>query len=160
MLLLVTGVSGTLARPGCKAPGFEGSSQAQEELLFEQNQLRSKTGLPPLVWSNELAEAAQQWADKLLVEGLFMHSDMAYGENLYKITGCATTAAHVVTVWTTELQNYNYRENTCSGECGHYTQIVWRETRKVGCGVARSSNQEIWACEYDPPGNVIGEWPY
>jgi PadR family transcriptional regulator len=49
---------------------------------------------------------------------------------------------------------------SCRGVCGHYTQIVWSNTREVGCGVARDSNREVWVCNYNPPGNWIGERPY
>jgi len=44
--------------------------------------------------------------------------------------------------------------------CGHYTQIVWRDTKQVGCGVARDNRREIWVCNYDPPGNWVGHRPY
>ena len=45
--------------------------------------------------------------------------------------------------------------------CGHYTQVIWRNTQRVGCGVAVCPNgAEIWTCNYDPPGNYLGQNPY
>jgi hypothetical protein len=44
--------------------------------------------------------------------------------------------------------------------CGHYTQIVWRNTKSVGCAVARGKGVEVWVCNYDPPGNYAGQRPY
>jgi len=56
--------------------------------------------------------------------------------------------------------NYNYKTNRCKGMCGHYTQIVWRDTKELGCGVARGGDREIWVCDYSPPGNYQGRLPY
>jgi hypothetical protein len=51
-----------------------------------------------------------------------------------------------------------------SNGCGHYTQVVWRNTERVGCGYstcqAQGFNFEVWVCNYDPPGNFIGQAPY
>ena len=37
---------------------------------------------------------------------------------------------------------------------------VWRDSKEVGCGVGQSGKVQIWVCEYNPPGNVIGERPF
>jgi pathogenesis-related protein 1 len=44
--------------------------------------------------------------------------------------------------------------------CGHYTQIVWRNTKAVGCAVGGKGAREVWVCDYDPPGNYVGQRPY
>jgi pathogenesis-related protein 1 len=62
--------------------------------------------------------------------------------------------------WASEAAQYDYKTNRCTGTCGHYTQLVWRDTKEVGCAVARSANREVWACDYAPPGNYIGMRPY
>jgi hypothetical protein len=66
----------------------------------------------------------------------------------------------VVASWADEARGYNVSANSCTGVCGHYTQIVWRKTRSVGCAVAADPGREVWVCEYDPPGNVVGYRPY
>jgi hypothetical protein len=38
--------------------------------------------------------------------------------------------------------------------------LVWNNTREVGCAVASEPGREVWVCNYDPPGNWIGERPY
>ncbi|HTW72142.1 MAG TPA: CAP domain-containing protein, partial [Acetobacteraceae bacterium] len=78
----------------------------------------------------------------------------------YEITGGTASPDQVVGAWADEARDYDIRTNRCTSVCGHYTQIVWRATRWVGCGVAAAAGQEIWVCEYDPPGNVIGYRPY
>ena len=43
---------------------------------------------------------------------------------------------------------------------GHYTQMVWRETTRLGCGQAICNGTLIVACNYSPAGNVLGRKPY
>ena len=38
---------------------------------------------------------------------------------------------------------------------GHFTQVVWKDTRQLGCGVAMCDGGEIWVCNYSPPGNFV-----
>jgi uncharacterized protein YkwD len=130
-------------------------------MLAAHNSVRAGVKVPPLLWAEGLAAVAQKWADQLLARRKFEHSpDSRYGENLFTITGAAANPALVVKNWAAESRNYNYRTNTCSGVCGHYTQIVWRNTKRVGCAVARGGDREVWVCNYDPPGNFVGERPY
>jgi uncharacterized protein YkwD len=130
-------------------------------MLAAHNSVRARHGLPPLAWSDELAQYARKWANTLIATGEFSHSGSSrLGENLFEISGASATPYDVVSAWASEAKNYNYRNNTCSGRCGHYTQIVWRDTKLLGCGVARDRMREVWVCEYEPPGNFVGERPY
>lgn len=44
--------------------------------------------------------------------------------------------------------------------CGHYTQLVWRSTKRVGCAKVICAGNVIIVCNYDPPGNFLGQEPY
>ncbi|MEP2025583.1 CAP domain-containing protein, partial [Reichenbachiella sp.] len=92
----------------------------------------------------------------------FKHSGGEYGENIWAGTEGAFEPTDVVNSWGSEITDYNYESNTCATDkdCGHYTQIVWKNTTQVGCGVATCDGLDIWVCQYDPPGNFIGEQPY
>jgi pathogenesis-related protein 1 len=133
-----------------------------QALLQAHNSVRYQVGVPPLVWSNQLATVAQGWADHLLATHTFEHSPgNEYGENLFMIRGGSATVFEVVYGWADEAEDYDLRTNTCTtGECGHYTQIVWSTTREVGCAIAADQAEEIWVCEYYPPGNYVGHRPY
>ena len=87
---------------------------------------------------------------------------MGHGENLWKGTTGYYTVGDAVDSWGNEKEFYNYNKNKCkSGEvCGHYTQIVWANTTKVGCAKMECDGFTTWVCEYDPPGNWVGEKPY
>lgn len=92
-----------------------------------------------------------------------------YGENLYASAGSTPTGAGVSQDWVSEASSYDYATNSCSGVCGHYTQVVWRATSMLGCAVKTCSQNSpfgghpdwtIVVCEYDPPGNYVGQKPY
>lgn len=133
------------------------------------------TPIPALVWDAELAAVAQAYSEELANSGCGLsHSSNGYGENLYWQRGSSVSAEDVVASWHEEIECYTYgafmRGDACnsscieamnSSGCGHYTQVVWRTTRRLGCGMATcSSGAEIWTCNYDPPGNYLGREPY
>ena len=133
----------------------------RKEMLGAHNRVRDGVAVAPLVWSDQLASVAQGWADQLASEGRLHHrASPRYGENLYLISGGRATPNDVVGAWASEQADYDYRTNTCHATCGHYTQIVWRSTKSVGCAVARLRGIEVWVCEYSPPGNYVGQKPY
>ncbi len=121
--------------------------------------------LGPLTWAEPLAQAAQSWADGCKFE----HSGGEYGENLYASAGSTPTGPSVVKSWADEVADYDYGSNSCTKVCGHYTQVVWRDSKQLGCAMkACTTNSPFgsfasWTlvvCEYDPPGNFTGKKPY
>ncbi|MCI5224143.1 MAG: SCP-like extracellular, partial [Candidatus Electrothrix sp. AR4] len=71
------------------------------------------------------------------------------------------TAQNVVDAWGNEITDYDYSDNSCHSVCGHYTQVVWKTTMEVGCGMATCNDKsQIWVCQYTPQGNMVGEKPY
>jgi pathogenesis-related protein 1 len=138
-------------------------------MVSQHNLWRTKVGVGPLEWSEELASYAQVWADQLAERGCEMQHrprsgefTQKYGENIYWCSGMKATPQAVVDSWASELADFNTKKLECNkGKvCGHYTQVVWSSTREVGCAMARCGNQEIWVCNYNPPGNWVGQKPY
>lgn len=139
-------------------------AEAMKGMAEAHNVYRKKTGVPDLVWDDGVAKYAQQWADNLKSKGCSMEHRQPnkYGENLAWASGMALDSSKVVKMWYDEISDYNYAKNTCKAGkmCGHYTQVVWKNSKKVGCGMAKCGSTEIWVCNYDPPGNYIGQKPY
>jgi uncharacterized protein YkwD len=132
-----------------------------DEMVAAHNAIRLKLNLPPLAWSGKLAKAAQEWADTLIRGGAFRHPlKSPWGQNLAEFYRDELLPDQVVHGWASEAAGYDYKTNRCTGTCGHYTQLVWRDTKEVGCAVARRGEREVWVCDYAPPGNYVGMRPY
>jgi pathogenesis-related protein 1 len=148
-------------------------------IVDAHNKLRSDVGVTEkLSYSSALAASAQAWAYNLKQTNhcQMRHSkpNGKYGENLYWEGALSrsdgrkellnVTPDQVVDLWGREKANYDYASNQCTqGKlCGHYTQIVWRTTTSVGCGMAvcEDTKEQVWACQYLPAGNWIGRKPY
>ena len=83
-----------------------------------------------------------------------------YGENIYYASGMDVTPQKVVDKWASELSVFKYEPFTGNRGDGHYTQIVWSTTQTIGCAMASCGQQQIWVCNYDPAGNMTGDYPY
>ncbi|MBV6647658.1 MAG: pathogenesis-related family 1 protein [Cyclobacteriaceae bacterium] len=139
------------------------ASQEEIKILIERhNYWRAEVGVGPITWSEEMAVEANKWALELKKNCGFYHSKGKYGENLWKGTTGAYPTSYVVDAWGSEKADYKYKSNKCkTGKmCGHYTQIVWKNTTKVGCAKIECDGMTTWVCEYDPPGNWVGQKPY
>ena len=145
--------------------GGDGEPAGMEGMVAAHNAVRATVGVPELVWDDALAAIAEEWATGLANSGCVMEHDYSspYGENLYWST-FESTVQQVVDAWASEEADYDYATNSCApgAQCGHYTQLVWSTTERVGCArvVCPGSGGEIWMCDYDPAGNWVGEKPY
>ncbi|XP_033138795.1 pathogenesis-related protein PR-1 [Brassica rapa] len=75
-------------------------------------------------------------------------------------SGSSWAPGFAVHSWIVEGSSYNFNTNSCDGSemCGHYTQIVWRDTKKLECAsvVCENGAGVFITCNYDPPGNYVG----
>ena len=141
-----------------------------ERLLAEHNRERERPGVPRLAWNDQLAGQAEAWAQKLAAEGKLRHASEAEsggaGENLWMGTAGYFAPERMVGAFVKERRFYqhgNFPEVSSTGkwqDVGHYTQLVWRDTREVGCAVARGTGYDVLVCRYWPAGNWMGESPY
>lgn len=163
---LSTGGSVTGVDPGA------GETGRMVGMTAAHNQVRAgvitPVPIPDVTWSPAIASVAQAYADQRAATGCrpLQHSQNPdYGENLAWF-GNGGTAEATVGLWAGEAACYTYGalkvSDACScSACGHYTQLVWRDTTQIGCGVASCiDGGEIWVCNYAPPGNYLGEYPY
>jgi uncharacterized protein YkwD len=156
------------------SPLFMGATDRRvsfdERILMAHNQERLALGLKPLSWDSSLAESAQGWADYLASSGRFEHAPENHrapeGENLWAGTKGYYAPEAMVGAWVREKQFFRpgvFPDNSTTGrveDVGHYTQLVWRATTKVGCAEASSLREDILVCRYTEAGNYIGERPF
>ena len=149
-------------------PGLEGT-------LAEHNRIRADVGVGPMTWDPQLAAIAAAWIaqcrDQDAPIGLIDHNpnrSQGYptyvGENVYGSSGTATGVA-ATRSWEGEKANYDAATNTCAAGrvCGHYTQIVWRNSTKLGCAIGDCPGltyRSSVVCNYGPGGNISGQRPY
>lgn len=165
---------GTVAAGGTSNPGA-GEAGHLVGMTDAVNAVRAgvvtSTPLPNMTWSTAIASVAQAYADQLASSGCnLVHSgNPSYGENLAWFGGQAAAASAVVALWASESACYTYglfaTTDSCQGcaGCGHYTQLVWRNTTQIGCGFAQcpgTQYSEVWVCNFSPPGNYVGQAPY
>lgn len=118
---------------------------------------------PLLNWDKKLARYARRWGMKRMNDCRMVHSYGPYGENLFWGALDHWTPKEAVESWSKEKQFYDPRHNACSAGqmCGHYTQIIWRDSLKLGCTrVKCQTGGVLMICEYDPPGNYLNESPF
>jgi pathogenesis-related protein 1 len=141
------------------------------KILALHDATRTAVGVESLRWSAELASDAQAWADYLAANDRFEHDASIrgqQGENLAASFGYANPIDIGVGSWIDE-RNYNYvpgvtlseAMSRATGVIGHYTQIVWRDTTQLGCGLATGRDgMSKLVCRYNPPGNNLRQVPY
>ncbi|MDX2096670.1 MAG: CAP family protein [Leptolyngbyaceae cyanobacterium bins.59] len=145
--------------------------------LAQHNTYRTRHRVPTMTLDNSLNQTAQNWAQYLAKNALFEHSSASQrnsaGENLYVFytTGSAISANQLMTNstkgWYNEVSAYNYARPTFSAATGHFTQMVWKNSTRLGCGAAqgmKNMNGRRYTalyvvCHYSPAGNVLGQFP-
>ncbi|CAN8306478.1 unnamed protein product [Cochlearia groenlandica] len=138
-------------------------NRASMQFLFAHNLVRARVGEPPLEWDGRLAAYARSWAKQRVGDCRLVHSNGPFGENIFWAGDNNWRPGEVVKVWADENKFYDTKANTCEeGQmCGHYTQIVWKDSTKVGCARVDCTNGGLYAiCVYNPPGNYEGEHPF
>jgi len=150
------------------SPSAGSTSDQVQEILAAHNNYRAAVGVPALQWSDSLAASAQQYANYLASTGQFQHSGTpGVGENLAQGgPPNAFTVTKLVDMWGNEKQYFIggiFPTVSRTGnweDVGHYTQVVWRNTTQVGCGVATGNGNIVMVGRYSPEGNVNGQSVY
>nr|AEZ63367.1 PR-1 protein [Moniliophthora perniciosa]QVT77525.1 pathogenesis-related protein 1 [Moniliophthora perniciosa]QVT77526.1 pathogenesis-related protein 1 [Moniliophthora perniciosa]QVT77527.1 pathogenesis-related protein 1 [Moniliophthora perniciosa]QVT77530.1 pathogenesis-related protein 1 [Moniliophthora perniciosa] len=142
--------------------GPDGPSNNDKKIYLQMhNKARAEHGAPPLEWDDRLAAAAQSWADGCVFE----HSTGQlgdFGENL-SAGGGNFGAEAAVQLWLDEIADHQSYGGD-DGLLDHLTQVLWKGSRRMGCasrsgctGIFGNQPTTLHVCEYDPPGNVIGQ---
>lgn len=135
-----------------------------KECLKQHNYYRAKHGVPNLKLSKSLCKYAQEWANKCAKDNKMNHRpDHKYGENIfmawYSDLEHKLNAKEPVDNWYSEISMHTFGAEPRSLSSGHFTQVVWKESKELGVGIARNKTGAIYVVgNYDPPGNMIGSY--
>uniref|UniRef100_A0A8C8ZB61 GLIPR1 like 1 n=1 Tax=Prolemur simus TaxID=1328070 RepID=A0A8C8ZB61_PROSS len=163
-----------VASKSSKVPGIT-DHKFIDECVTTHNEWRSKVSpsagdMKYMSWDKSLAKTAEAWAKKCQ----FMHDsclDTPYacdknfqyvGQNIWLGGINGFTSRVAITSWYNEVEYYNFDNISCSKVCGHYTQVVWANSYKVGCAVADCPKlgAALFVCNYGPAGNYVNTRPY
>ena len=130
------------------------------DALKTHNDLREKHGVKPLKISEDLNQIAQKHAEHLAKINKIELSNNIYkneylGENLFCCSGNEIQGEAMTMSWYNEINKYNFNNPGFSIDAGHFTQIVWKDTKEVGFGFAKSKNGIYYGvANYFPTGNI------
>ena len=135
----------------------------RSDILTNHNYHRKKHQVDELERSSEIEQVAQKYSEYLASIETMKHSDnKKYGENLYycwSSAGICVTGEKASQSWYNEVNEYNFNSPGFSSGTGHFTQLVWKGSKQIGCGAACSNNNKCYVtCNYYPPGNVISQF--
>ncbi len=138
----------------------DANQSLEQRLLDTHNVERQRVGFKPLIWDAKLASDAAAWAKHLAVTNSFDHAPQsAHGENLWMGSTSDYQPEEMVGAWVDErqfLRSGKFPNVSRTGnwaDVGHYTQLIWYNTTKLGCAVATGHGSDFLVCRYDPPGN-------
>jgi len=136
-----------------------------QSMLDSHNRDRARYASPSLVWDEKLATVAQNYANGCK----WGHNDQrsaqygsSAGENIAMASG--TPGIPSYQQWADEEKDWTCdltKTGACNGVCGHWTQILWKDTTKVGCALAKcntgnpfgSGSWNYLVCDYATAGN-------
>lgn len=148
-----------------------GTALLRSVMLDAHNGERASLGLPLLDWDDALAADAARYADDMARSGLFRHSPrtgraIPSGENLWmgprRLYGYGAMVGSFLEEKRLTRIAGKLPDMSATGrwqDVGHYTQMIWRGTRKVGCALGEGANADYLVCRYFPAGNAFGRGP-
>ncbi|XP_035757572.1 glioma pathogenesis-related protein 1 [Egretta garzetta] len=146
-----------------------------EACVRVHNDLRAKvqpaaSNMRYMTWDAALARTARAWANKCVFEhNVHLHKKhqchpnfTSIGENIWVGSRQAFYVADAIKSWYNEGRFYTFAVHKCTKLCGHYIQVVWDYSYKIGCAVtlckevAGIQNAANFVCNYSPGFYTIG----
>ncbi|XP_068722772.1 venom allergen 3-like [Montipora capricornis] len=138
--------------------------------LDKHNEFRRVHGVPSMTLDREMCDEAKAYAGRLAAQGTLKHASReerkGRGENLYY--SCSSedpgTTEDAVEAWYSEVcePGYYFDRESNSGGTLHFTQLVWKESTKLGIGLAESTKDGMKCAyvvaRYEPAGNMMGDF--
>ncbi|KXZ44012.1 hypothetical protein GPECTOR_75g736 [Gonium pectorale] len=157
-------VTAAAAEVAATATGEPAAAGRRGSHLEAHNVLRMLHGVQNLTWSSSLAAAAQDHAEQCAWEHSYRRDA---GENM--ILGRFDTPQQIAqgtAMWYSEICNYDWNDPGYSDTTGHFTQVVWAATSRIGCGYKVCDSVEgapfctgrrcgVYTCQYQSPGNWL-----
>ena len=139
----------------------------QTTALNKHNQVRKQhKNTEKLALDPVLCKSAKDYAEALakrnMIKVLSGKNDV--GENMISCRTSGQTDEEIVTKalekWYSQGENYSYETGKTKNATaiGSFTQMMWKNSQKLGVGIAKSGDQTFVVAHYFPAGNVIGSY--
>ena len=133
------------------------------DALRSHNKYRKIHHSPDLKLNKDICNIAQKYAENLAKNNIMQHSDNTYkgdnlGENIFMCRGIEATGEYVTNSWYEEIKIHNFNGDYQNGS-GHFTQVVWKESKEVGFGISKNKSGYTYVVgNYFPAGNILGNF--
>lgn len=153
------------------AEAARGDMLLRAVMLDAHNGERAALGLPLLQWDDALTADAARYAAEMARSGVFRHSPrtgraVPSGENLWmgsrRLYGYQAMVGSFLDEKRFTRIAGKLPDLSSTGrwqDVGHYTQMIWRGTKKIGCALGEGANADYLVCRYFPAGNAFGRGP-
>uniref|UniRef100_A0A0N4ZTB8 SCP domain-containing protein n=1 Tax=Parastrongyloides trichosuri TaxID=131310 RepID=A0A0N4ZTB8_PARTI len=128
----------------------------KKHYLDETNKYRKLHHAENIKFCSKIEKEAQKYAIYLSKIKALKHSKTNLGENLALIS--VSKAKNAISLWYDEIKEYNFKNPGFNSSTGHFTQLVWKNTKKAGFGIAENDGIIYIVCQYDPPGNILDQY--
>ncbi|XP_037079765.1 DNA topoisomerase 1-like isoform X2 [Pollicipes pollicipes] len=154
------------ASSGSSSDSSSDEEEFAEQCLKAHNVYRRKHGVPALKLNKKLCEYSQEWARTMASKDTMEHRrDKKYGENIFCVWSddpkFKVGGQEAVDSWYNEIKDHKFGREPEPGviKSGHFSQVIWKDSKELGIGKARSKSGKIMVvANYDPAGNFIGEF--
>ena len=134
----------------------------RSDILTNHNYHRKRHQVDALERSEEIEKVAQAYSEHLAEIEQLVHSHNGYGENLYYCwasNSICVTGEKASQSWYSEVSKYNFNSPGYIPGTGHFSQLVWKGSKKIGCGAACNSKNKCYvSCNYSPAGNDLNHF--
>uniref|UniRef100_U5EXX7 Putative scp-like extracellular protein n=1 Tax=Corethrella appendiculata TaxID=1370023 RepID=U5EXX7_9DIPT len=157
-----------------KSPSLSASQSSLRRSIFTEfeleslkahNEYRLKHGVLPLKLNKRICRYADEWAKVIAARGVLIHrNNSQYGENIFcswsnTNSNIVVSGREPVENWYSEISSHVFGKEPSTLKSGHFTQIVWKESKELGVAIARNRSGQVFVvANYDPPGNYIGSF--
>ncbi|XP_022791688.1 uncharacterized protein LOC111330947 [Stylophora pistillata] len=167
-----SGGGGALGGSSVNSNEPQPDSEFEQEALKTHNKYRKVHGVQEMTLDRDLSNQAKAYAQKIANMGQLLHSSQAErgtstGENLAYAcasNGTPLTGESATKMWYDEVckPGYNFASGGFSSGTGHFTQVVWKDSVKLGIGQGKATQNGMQCIyvvgRYDIAGNMMGEF--
>lgn len=173
---LISAAASVLLAGALTSPGIAGAEEPHnrclaptisQDMLTAHNKYRARHGASPLMLDATVSAWAQEWANTIATSKNFAHRpNNKYGENLHMSWSSDPSrqlgGAPVVKSWYDEIKDYDFDNPDANmanfSRFGHFTQVVWKSSDRMGIGAACNGSTAYVVANYDPAGNMAGRF--